>query len=323
MTSICAYHIRFTAETTTPISIGEFKGSALRGAWLSYSRRSFCQAPMAMRSDPLHKKLCPICYLSESGSGGEPRRAYALQPPLSLQTHYEPGDRFQFTFSLFDNVSVVFPYVFMGVREMGSAIGIGDITEDGRRGTFDVVRVDAFNRFTGESQVLWQSGDEMVESPRIAITDADIQRAAERIASSGNQTLRLNLLTPVRNVYDQRRLVHSWDTDAFLRRLIQRVYHLDQQFGSAPDRRSLYNVMDDLQPTIDAISVIDDSTEWWDVKGHSNRQGKTMYLGGLIGSVTLASDNWRPILPYLLWGESVQVGKNVVKGSGLYNVEAA
>ena len=43
-------------------------------------------------------------------------------------------------------------------------------------------------------------------------------------------------------------------------------------------------------------------------------------LGGLIGAATYQSATWDALLPWLLWGEVVQVGKNVVKGCGLYRL---
>jgi hypothetical protein len=56
------------------------------------------------------------------------------------------------------------------------------------------------------------------------------------------------------------------------------------------------------------------------VTGYSQRKGGPTHLGGLVGDVILWAPDWQLLLPYLLWGESIQVGKNVVKGCGWYTL---
>ncbi len=119
------HHIRFTVEATTPIEMGEFKGSALRGAWTGYMRHAYCGAPPNVRTDPMHEAICPVCYLTSRDTGSESRRPFALQPPLSRQPRYEPGERFGFGFTLFGNAHALFPYVMLAVREVGETYGIG------------------------------------------------------------------------------------------------------------------------------------------------------------------------------------------------------
>ena len=50
------------------------------------------------------------------------------------------------------------------------------------------------------------------------------------------------------------------------------------------------------------------------------RDKKPQYLGGLVGRITLVSDAWPRLLPYLILGQSTQLGKNVVKGGGVYQL---
>ena len=70
------------------------------------------------------------------------------------------------------------------------------------------------------------------------------------------------------------------------------------------------------------VRTLADHTSWWDVHGYSSRLGREQPLGGLVGEITLESTHLRPLLPLLLWGEIVQAGKNVVKGEGIYQVQA-
>lgn len=64
----------------------------------------------------------------------------------------------------------------------------------------------------------------------------------------------------------------------------------------------------------------DDTRFWWDVAGYSGRLGREQQLGGLVGTAMYYAAAWKALLPWLVWGEVVQVGKNVVKGCGLYRL---
>jgi hypothetical protein len=44
-------------------------------------------------------------------------------------------------------------------------------------------------------------------------------------------------------------------------------------------------------------------------------------MGGLMGSATFHAPDWSPLLPWLVWASVVHVGKNVVKGCGLFHLE--
>ena len=43
---------------------------------------------------------------------------------------------------------------------------------------------------------------------------------------------------------------------------------------------------------------------------------------GIVGTATYYAPDWRPLLPWLIWGQSTHVGKNVVKGCGIYQLQA-
>ncbi|MFN3982895.1 MAG: CRISPR system precrRNA processing endoribonuclease RAMP protein Cas6, partial [Caldilinea sp.] len=77
----------------------------------------------------------------------------------------------------------------------------------------------------------------------------------------------------------------------------------------------------DIYPAADAVEVVTDDTHWWDVAGYSGRLGREQRLGGLVGTALYRTDVWAALLPWLVWGEVVQVGKNVVKGCGVYRLQ--
>jgi hypothetical protein len=70
------------------------------------------------------------------------------------------------------------------------------------------------------------------------------------------------------------------------------------------------------------IRCVEDRTRWHDLKSYSNRQKKATHIGGLLGRITFEGD-LEPFLPLLVMGELIHVGRNVVKGSGLYHIVEA
>ena len=322
------HHIRFVAEATTPIVMESFKGSAIRGAWQSYISRAYCGAPPRIKATPEHQAICPVCYLTNRDTGSESRRPFALRPPLSRQARYEPGERFHFTFSLFGKSTIfLLPYVSLALSEVGESWGLGRYQRelDGR-GHYHLVRMDAYNPHTGQVQIIMPEGSRAIDFPTLSVTSQDIQHRAQRLLSQlarQENHLTLRFLTPLRLIH-QEKLMRKFDFSPFVQRLSERLFALNQHYGPQEqqphDREELRTIMTHLLPLAHKVQVVQDDTFWWDVKGYSSRLKKYHYLGGLVGEITLWAEDWTPFLPLLLWGESVQLGKNVVKGGGWFEI---
>jgi len=54
----------------------------------------------------------------------------------------------------------------------------------------------------------------------------------------------------------------------------------------------------------------------------SRRLGRLTPVSGFIGTATYqaARSTWAALVPYLLWGQEIHVGKNATKGDGWYEV---
>jgi len=325
LSDLAIHHIRFTAQATTPIILEPFKGSALRGAWQGYISRAYCGAPTAVKATPEHQNNCPVCYLTARDTGSESRRPFALRPPLSRQTRYEPGERFQFTFSLFgQNTIFLLPYVALALHEVGETFGLGRYQRELEgRGRYRLVRIDAFDPHTGRAQIIMPEGTHMVNFPDLPVTAEHIKQRAQTLAETlpdGKLTLRF--LTPMRLIH-QNALVRQFQFVPFLQRLIERLFALGQNYGQHPawySREALRAFIAQTLPLAEKVHILQNDTLWWDVKGYSSRLKKYHYLGGLMGELTLKAEDWEPLLPLLLWGESLQLGKNIVKGGGWYEV---
>ena len=351
------HHLRFTVEVETTIVMDAFKGSALRGAWQSHLRTLYCA--QTDNRDALHQAMCPVCFLlsRETGSGDD-RRPYAFVPPLTPQTQFEPGERFSFGISLFGQTVQFLPYLVLAVGQMGQAQGLGRPTPPRtspptpprhggtppslsakwpvrarkgagglglrpRRGTFRLVTIEEVNPLSGQQRALLEEGGSMVAMPSLAVSGQQIvdssQRLAQRLAENGGQ-LTLEFLTPTRIVHREG-LVHRPVFSPLFARVLDRVSALREQFAqeaplSPAEKARLLSIADRVQ-------LAADQTHWWDVKGRSTRLARPQPLGGFVGRAVYRADDmevWRPLLPWLLWGQSAQVGKNVVKGCGWFEV---
>ena len=163
----------------------------------------------------------------------------------------------------------------------------------------------------------------MVHMPTLAVSGQQVavssERLAQELAANGGR-LEVEFLTPTRIVHRER-LVKAPELPPLLARLLDRVGALRHQFADeAPLSREEKGR---LLSIADRVRLVADETRWWDVKGRSTRLGRPQPLGGYVGRAVYQADEldtWRPLLPWLLWGQSTQVGKNVVKGCGVCRI---
>ena len=68
------------------------------------------------------------------------------------------------------------------------------------------------------------------------------------------------------------------------------------------------------------IEIVSDETCWFEAWSGSRRDGRMKPLGGFVGKVQYRGD-FSTMLPYILLGQTLQVGKNTVKGCGWYDIQ--
>lgn len=322
---LTAHHIRFTVRAETPIAFHGFKGSALRGAFAGTLRRAFCPEAQRQPVDPLHKAICPACQLLDAEQAsrqyGDIRRPYAIRPPLDGKQNYLPGELLHFDVVLFGDKLTYFPYLIMTVQRMGAEAGVGRRDQSGQRGRFSIQRVEAINPLTGELQLLLEAGDSMVRLPALPITHAQVLTAAGRLLTAleqQNKCLTVHCRTPMRLMSGGQK-VETAEFFPLAKQAVLRVLDLSAQHaGARPDIR----LKEDIYPFADRVMLVKDETHWWDLKGYSGRLERRQVLGGLMGRAVYRTEEWQPLLPWLMWGQIVQVGKNIVKGCGIYQLEA-
>lgn len=323
--ALTAFCLHFTAEVQTPLALGEHKGAAIRGALVQAMRR-FCARSIEEQpdcADCLVRPACPVAELIATARPDERRgrdapRPYTIEPPLQPEKlNYEPGERLTFGFTLLGSATQMLPYPVLAAAALEqTGLGRPARQPDGRfrRGSLRLHSIQAYHPLTGETQEVLPPGGRMVQVPQIPVTHADVLLQAEALA--GHAALSFHFLSPLRLV-DGGRLVHTLSFRPFFQRLLERLSLLWTHFAG---RQAPYDARA-LIARAGEVRLLADETRWVELASYSSRLGRATPIGGLVGRATFACEDWRPFLPWLVWGQVTHVGKDAVKGNGWYRIE--
>lgn len=309
--------LRFHCQAVTQLNLGGLRaGSNLRGALLNVMRRATCDQPAypGAAPDPDHTARCPVCWLAAADEHpGHERRGYALTPPECPAGSLPPGSCFDFHLMLFGEAARYLPYFVLAVPEAGRwGVGPG-------RGQFRLLSIFAEHP-SGPDWTVLAEGDNLVCPPPAPVTHADLLARAETLASRLNgrePRMRFDFKTPLRLIVDKH-LLKSPDFGALFNHILLRVDHLAAQHAGAEprpaeDRERLWNLAN-------RVRLVKSETGWADVSSGSRRTGQPTWISGMVGPAwySAPADVWRELLPWLLWGQFVQAGKDTAKGNGVF-----
>lgn len=309
-------HLRFDCEASTSLHLGGWlAGSNLRGALGQVMQRAVCaETRRRAKPTPEHAAVCPSCWLlAAETEPGEVRRAYSLLAPFgaSASEGYVAGQRFSFGLTLFGSGVQYLPYFVLAVPQMGrDGVGRG-------RGKFALHSISAHQPLSAERQTVLAPGENMVRSPSLFVTREPVWSAAQAmLARIKKGRVSVRFVTPTRLTTGANNLLKIPDFGALFARLIDRLQSLHEQYGGTwqeVDVRAL-------RTRADRVRLLEADVEWIDFFSHSNRLGRATPMGGFVGTATYHSFNWDELLPWLVWGQAIQVGKHVVKGNGWFEI---
>lgn len=356
--SVHVTRITIEAAEAAPILLDEYPGSSLRGALFEALLRRFCMNPSATTCAlcPLNA-TCPVATLvaplrDEGPRGRDIPRPFVLAPtlpslavaaPTSLPALNNetfqviaPGQRYSFDLSLIGRVASLFPYVAMSVPTI-EVLGLGR-RQQGRRGRPRTLSIEAVDPFGSAIETLYTRGQQNVRAPTLSVTPATI---GARAAALPTKRLTLRFLTPTRLIA-QGQLMRRPEPRVLVARLLERLEALEREYGSAHmagspgvdgagEARGIQEpgeVAGSTQPRCwgrlvelaERVRLVADETRWVDVASYSARQRRTTPIGGFVGSATYEGE-LAELRELLVWGEVLHVGKNAVKGDGVYRIE--
>lgn len=354
MEHFTAHRLTFVTQAQDTVELNEHQGSALRGALFHALRHRFCafaRQPEAECNACALAQTCPVATLvstldPEHLRGQDRPRPFTIQPPVATATtpfpghfveredgtglfRYEPGEPLTFGLTLYAQAMQLFPYVVLALQELETD-GLGRKCEqyDGhwRRGRLQVREIWAENPLTGARQPVLRQGSRQVQVPDIPVTHEQVMSLAKsKPGETGPRfslrpsTFSLSFLTPTRLVEAGHLLKpETFHFRPFFQRLLERLEALSEAFSDTP----LAVDFPLLLATADTVSVVDSCLRWEDVASYSTRRHTESPIGGLVGRVTLQAEDWMLFLPWLLWGQFTHVGKDAVKGNGMYQLKA-
>lgn len=309
-------HLRFNVVARSPVKLGGYQaGERLRDALAGVMLQAACpENPRRQKPDADHAAVCPICWLlAADANPGEVRRAYALAPPYPVLDIVRPGETFSFTLTLFGDGVRYLPFFVLAVPEMGRR-GVGP-----GRGGFELISIEAVNPLTQEVEIVLKAGENVVYPPsgRVAWQDAGaLVEEVEELAEGAS--LGIRFLSPTRLI-EAKSLARVPDFRVFFGRLLERMDELNEQFGGGAKRGQ--EAVQQLYRLADQVRLVDMDVKWVELWGPSGRTGKRTPMGGFVGRAVYHNKDWGGLLPWLLFGQGVQVGKLAAKGNGVFQVE--
>lgn len=309
---LTVHHLRFTCEAQTSVHFGPQAGAQIRGG-LWHSLKTIAPGvPVESEMHPLHR-LMEMEF--QSARGVNPARPLAIRPPLAPRAErdrrYSRGERFHVGITLYGDTAGYFPYIALAMNHLGKhGTGYG-------RGCFSVEAIHAVNPLSGFEQPLLDEARRLLR-PSIPVTGEQIRNAASALPDN---RLRVRFLTPVQLRREGRFLAQP-DFVTLIARLLERCQSLELHYGT-PVQPSPWEARHlELTRAAEQISIAQDNTRWVSVQAGSRRSNKRLSLGGLVGEV-LYCGNLALFREWLLWGQSLHVGKNAIKGDGWYEVSAS
>lgn len=304
-------HLTFTICAREGIILEGQPGSALRGALYQTLADNFCTEADGPHTAG-HASRCPVCWLlaqerHNSMRGVNIPRPLTIQPPAPGQ--YQRGETLKFGLTLIGAAQELFPYIARAVSQTGArGIGVG-------RGRFDLIEIGEMSPLLDSERTLMHSNSREVKAPRLQITSAQVSIQANPTAVA----VSLDFVTPLRLIH-QGRLVREPRPEIFMARLVERCQALATYYGvSANATLDWRTAHDFLVDQASRWKIAYDDTRWVEYFSGSRRQSRITPISGLVGRTSWTGDigtahGW------LLWGQSLHVGKDAVKGNGWYRV---
>ena len=319
--ALSSTHLWFSVRALTPLELDAASGSALRGSFFNAIWFRFCtnkDAP-SCAACPLHT-LCPVSAIvaplrEENERGQDIPRPYVIEPPLEGARRYQPGDTFAFGLTLIGSIVQLLPYILLSLPQI-EAGGLGRVLGEnaGKRGRFQVEKVETYHPFTSERQTIYEQGQTHVQAPAITI---QAQEWAQSAAQLDPARVTLRFLTPLRLV-DREHLVKRATFRPLIHRLLERYFALEHHYGNQSEGIA-WEEKEAYLRQAESIICTNDQTTWLEFQSYSNRQKRSTPISGLLGEATFEGQ-LAPFLTLLIAGEIIHVGKSAVKGNGKYHI---
>ncbi|AAU38249.1 CRISPR system precrRNA processing endoribonuclease RAMP protein Cas6 [[Mannheimia] succiniciproducens] len=285
-----------------PISLPEYAGSTLRGAFGRALRKIACMTKQAdCKGCPLYRS-CPYTNIFETPAPtshelqkfSQVPNGYIIEPPEWGEKIYLTGTELRFNLALFGRLIEQLPLIaFAFKRAFEYNVG---------RGKAHLVDIAKFSQNMTACQSILKEGNIIEHEKQIILPE------------SLPNYLTIQIETPLRIQENGKPLRENQiNADRFFIGLAKRISLLSE-FHHQPLNLDFELIKNDLQ----AVKYEKNLT-WLDWTRYSSRQDQKMKLGGVVGSWQF--ENLSPELIQLLYfGQWLHCGKNATFGLGKYRI---
>lgn len=285
------------------IDLGANPGSSVRGALYQALRTMYDNyEPVTSRHE---SEINPVAWLlrmeDEQASGGrDVPRPLAIRPPLK-----NPAKTMTIGLAVYGQAHRYINMILSALQAM-QQIGMGR-----GRHPFSITAIRTLDPLSRQETLICNDQGQIINHlPEVATASAYENFAA---ILNPNQ-LTLSFHTPTR-IIQKKALVHKPLFKPIMQRLLERIYTISEVYTDKPLNFRFSDLLDDAS----TVHIVDDQTRWLESWSGSRYDGMMKPTSGFVGDVTYAG-NLQHLLPYLLIGQSLQVGKNTIKGCGWYTV---
>jgi CRISPR/Cas system endoribonuclease Cas6 (RAMP superfamily) len=334
-----------TAQVSLPIGLFKFtiaplqllvvpalnKANMLRGGF-GHAFRRLCCVPECKDSKTCPLEIsCPYKAVFEpSPPSGADRlsknqdipRPFVFRAPQTQQTHFEPGQRFEFGLVLIGHALDFLPYFVLSFRAL-AAEGLGL-----NRARCNLERVEQIKGFPNggsfencQTTLIYTAEDQLFRAVEIAITNTNerIKCRAHNVptceAHGAIQSLTIRFLTPT-FLRSDGEVIHRPEFHHLFKRLRDRINSLSTFFGDGP----LDVDFPALGRRAEKMRTLACDVKWLERFRTSSKTRQRHELSGFIGSASYEGD-LTEFLPWFTMGELIHVGKHAAWGNGWIEVE--
>jgi hypothetical protein len=244
-------------------------------------------------------------YKEQTHKGTTPH-PFVLVPPLSEQNEFRIGDTFSFGLILFGAVNLQMTYFIHVIQRMG-AFGIGKgrsrgngrlllqqasesgrvvFSNDGQRMKVEACGQPFFLLPTLDGHMIYPEGEDRID------------------------TVRVSFVTPFRFKHDNR-LKHHLPFHLLVRAALRRVAEIYALFGDGEPSLDYSGIVRQAE----LVRVKESNIEWKNWQRFSQRQNRSMEMGGMVGE-TVYQGNLAPFMPLLDLSARFHLGKQTSFGFG-------
>ena len=326
---IARYEIRLQAEE--PAAVPAFAGSTLRGAFGQALKNTVCVTRHRNCESCLVSRQCIYPQVFETTQQYNAQQIdvpppYTLDPPIHRRRKPlsdEPDaalgqweryrelakdDELVFGLMLMGKAISHLPYLVLAIHRMAEhGLGKGR----GRFSLVEVTNIDASCKRTaiyqGETQRFLTD-----QSPLENLSNWMDARLAQLPAQ---ESVKLKFVTPTR-IKSDGDLQTQAPFDLLIRNIMRRVKLLLEFHGETNWEADYQAILAQAR----TVAMTEFRLRWWDMARYSQRQQSHLRIGGFVGYSQYAGESLQELLPLLVAGEILRIGKNTSFGLGKYEI---